>query len=70
MVNAIDAADSYLDFVEAIGVGDLSRRTLDLILEIATEGEGEISNAHALIYIERLISHSDRYAEEEGENNE
>jgi hypothetical protein len=68
MTNAIDAANSYLDFVEAIGVGDVSRRTLDLILEIATEEEGEISDAHALIYIERLISHSDRYAEEERES--
>jgi hypothetical protein len=65
MTKAIDAANSYLDFEEAIGLEELYARTLDLVIEIATEEEGEYSDKEALIYIERLISHADRYAKEE-----
>ena len=65
MTKAIDAANSYLDFVEAIGGGDLPGRTLDLILEIGTEEEGEYSDHEAIIYIESLIEYANRYAKEE-----
>ena len=67
MTKAIDAANYYLDFVEAIGVDDLPGRTLDLIIEIATEEEGEYSDEEAIAYIERLIGYATRYAKEEEE---
>lgn len=65
MTKAIDAANEYVDFVEAIGGGDLAGRTLDLIIEIATEEEGEYSDHEAVIYIERLIDYANRYDKEE-----
>lgn len=65
MTKAIDAANEYIDFEEAIGLEELYARTLDLIIEIATEEEGEYSDHEAIIYIERLIGYADRYAKEE-----
>jgi hypothetical protein len=65
MTKAIDAANSYIDFEEAIGLEELYARTLDLIIEIATEEEGEYSDYEAVTYIERLIGYADRYAKEE-----
>jgi septation ring formation regulator EzrA len=67
MTKAIDAANSYIDFEEAIGLEELYARTLDLIIEIATEEEGEYDDKDAVIYIERLIEYANRYAKEEGE---
>ena len=65
MTKAIDAANNYLDFEEAIGLEELYARTLDLIIEIATEEEGEYSDDEAVTYIERLIGYATRYAKEE-----
>ena len=42
-------------------------RTLDLIIEIATEEEGEYDDKDAVAYIERLIDYANRYAKEEEE---
>jgi len=65
MTKAIDAADNYIDFEEAIGLEELYARTLDLVIEIATEQDGEYSDQEAIMYIERLIGHAERYAKEE-----
>jgi septation ring formation regulator EzrA len=67
MTKAIDAANAYIDFEEAIGLEELDARTLDLIIEIATEEEGEYDDKDAVNYIERLIEYANRYAKEEGE---
>ena len=67
MTKAIDAANAYIDFEEAIGLQELYARTLDLIIEIATEKEGECDDQEAVAYIERLIGYATRYAKEEGE---
>ena len=68
MTKAIDAANSYIDFEEAIGLEGLYARTLDLIIEIATEQEGEYDDQEAVAYIERLIGYAARYAKEEEED--
>ena len=62
---AIDAANEYVDFVEAIGLQELYARTLDLIIEIATEEDGEYDDKDAVNYIERLIDYAEQYAKEE-----
>jgi len=67
MTKAIDAANAYIDFEEAIGLEELYARTLDLIIEIATEEEGEYDDQEAVAYIERLIGYATRYAKEEEE---
>jgi hypothetical protein len=67
MTKAIDAANAYIDFEEAIGLQELYARTLDLIIEIATEEKGERDDQEAVAYIERLIGYATRYAKEEGE---
>ena len=65
MTKAIDAANAYIDFEEAIGLEELYARTLDLIIEIATEEEGKYDDQEAVAYIERLIGYATRYAKEE-----
>jgi hypothetical protein len=65
MTKAIDAANNYIDFEEAIGLEELYARTLNLIIEIATEEEGEYDDQEAVVYIERLIGYAARYAKEE-----
>jgi len=65
MTKAIDAANSYIDFEEAIGLEELYARTLNLIIEIAKEEEGEYDDQEAVAYIERLIGYAARYAKEE-----